>query len=161
MPTHAGHRRAASRGDLLSRLHLDSSGRRLAGRWSDAWQFLEGSHQPDLGVVPPGCQLGDAALEMPGLLCQLIDQRSVDAADAGLDDLYRGWQAVAAIAVQDITQRAQQLPRLASYSLPGSLPSLTLAQRLYGDAARADELVALNNVPHAAFMPRSGQRLIP
>ena len=106
-------------------------------------------------------QSADAAALALTIILQLVDQRSVDAADAGLDDLYRGWQAVAAIAVQDITQRAQQLPRLASYSLPGSLPSLTLAQRLYGDAARADELVALNNVPHAAFMPRSGQRLIP
>jgi hypothetical protein len=103
----------------------------------------------------------DAASAALGQVQTMIDAQSMAAADAGQDDLYRGWQAVGAIAVADLTQRAQQLPRLARYSLPGSLPSLVLAQRLYGDAGRADELVGLNDTPHPAFMARTGYQLVP
>jgi hypothetical protein len=103
----------------------------------------------------------NAAAAALAKVLELIDARCVAAADAGLDDLYRGWQAVGAIAVRDLTERAQQLPRLATYTMPGSLSSLVLAQQLYGGASRADELVALNDVPHPAFMPRSGLQLIP
>ena len=91
----------------------------------------------------------------------MIDARAEAAADAGLDELYLGWQAIGAMAVQDVTQRAQQLPRLARYSLPGSLPSLALAQLLHHDAGRAEELEALNDAPHPAFMPRAGYQLVP
>jgi DNA circularisation protein N-terminus len=101
----------------------------------------------------------DAATAALAQVLDLVDARSQAAADLGLDDLYRGWQAIGAAAVQDLGQRAQQLPRLARYGVPGSLPALALAQLLYQNGARADELIALNAVSHPAFMPRSGYRL--
>jgi prophage DNA circulation protein len=36
---------------------------------------------------------------------------------------------------------------------------LALAYRLYQDATRASELVALNDAPHPLFMPTSGKAL--
>jgi hypothetical protein len=109
-------------------------------------------------IVWPSADAASAAL---GQVLALVDARAEAAADAGLDELYLGWQAIGAMAVQDVTQRAQQLPRLARYSLPGSLPSLALAQLLHHDAGRAEELEALNDAPHPAFMPRAGYKLVP
>ena len=37
--------------------------------------------------------------------------------------------------------------------------SLTLGQRLYGDAGRADELVAENEIVHPLFASRAGRAL--
>jgi prophage DNA circulation protein len=91
----------------------------------------------------------------------LIDERTAAAADAGQDDLYHAWQAIGAMAVEDVARRAAQAPRLAPYGLPGDLPSLALAQLLHQDADRAEELEALNDAIHPAFMPRSGLRLVP
>ena len=109
-------------------------------------------------IVWPSADVASAAL---GQVLALVDALAEAAADAGLDELYLGWQAIGAMAVQDVTQRAQQLPLLARYSLPGSLPSLALAQLLHHDAGRAEELEALNDAPHPAFMPRAGYQLVP
>jgi prophage DNA circulation protein len=46
------------------------------------------------------------------------------------------------------------LPRMVSYQLPASLPALTVANLLYGDGARFDELIAENGTVHPAFMQR-------
>lgn len=101
----------------------------------------------------------DAALAARDDLLDLIDARGGAAADAGQDALYAGWRALAAAVHADLTERAAQLPRIASYALPGVLPAVTLAQRLYGGAAQADALVTLNRVPHPLFMPADGRML--
>lgn len=44
---------------------------------------------------------------------------------------------------------------------PVALPSLWWAWRLYGDPARAPELVARNGVPHPSFMPTAFEALRP
>ncbi|WP_298214325.1 DNA circularization N-terminal domain-containing protein [Acidocella sp.] len=76
--------------------------------------------------------------------------------DAGQTDLYRAWNALAAMAVQDMIARAQGLPVLAQYSMPGSFPDVVLAQRLLGDGSQGDALAALNAAIHPLFMPASG-----
>jgi prophage DNA circulation protein len=106
----------------------------------------------------PSAQAASAALSQ---VLSLIDARTVAAADSGLDDLFFAWQAIGAMAVEDVTRRAAQAPSLARYLLPDTLSSLALAQLLYGDAARAEQLEALNDAIHPAFMPRSGYRLAP
>ena len=78
------------------------------------------------------------------------------AAGAGQDDLWRAWQAIMALTMNDMISRAQALPSLASYVLPDPLPSLVLAQRLYQDPTRAALLEQLNDVPHPLFMPAGG-----
>jgi prophage DNA circulation protein len=101
----------------------------------------------------------DAALAARDELLDLIDLRGDAAADAGQDALYAGWRALAAAVQADLTERAAQLPRIGAYALPGVLPAVTLAQRLYGGAAQADALVTLNRVPHPLFMPAAGRML--
>lgn len=101
----------------------------------------------------------DAASAARTQAVALIDVQIEAAAQAGQDDLYRGWRAVQALASIDLITRAQSLPTLAAYALPFSLPSLALAQRFYQDPARSDELEALNDVPHPLFMPFDGVKL--
>jgi prophage DNA circulation protein len=66
---------------------------------------------------------------------------------------------LASVALQDSTLRAQQLPRLVNYTRPRRPAALSLAYRLYQDATRASELVALNDAPHPLFMPMRGKVL--
>ena len=80
-------------------------------------------------------------------------------ADSGDVGTYQAMIALHASVTRDLINRALQLPSLVTYSVPRSLPSLTLAKRLYGDSTRADELVAENKVIHPAFCPASGVAL--
>ena len=66
---------------------------------------------------------------------------------------------VLAAVSNDLLARGASLPRLARYGIGAALPSLALAQRLYTSPAQADALVALNDVPHPAFMPLAGVAL--
>lgn len=89
----------------------------------------------------------------------LCDRQAEAANLAGQDDLYRAWLALTGIAMNDLIQRAQQLPALVGFTTPVSLPGVVLGQIYYQDAARGDEIAALNDVPHPMFMPLSGVRL--
>lgn len=96
--------------------------------------------------------------------CQAVVNGSFDAvaeyaADAGDQETYRALTALHAATTRDLQQRSRPLPRMVSYSLGASMPSLALANRLYGDADRADELQNENRVPHPLFMPREGRAL--
>ena len=92
-------------------------------------------------------------------LLALIDTQALTASAAGYDALCEAWGQLSVAVVTDMTTRAQQLPTLGAYAVSDSLPSLALAQRIYQDATRADELATLNAVPHPLFMPASGQAL--
>lgn len=60
-----------------------------------------------------------------------------------------------AAVVRDITARGAILPRLATISLPATLPALVAAYRAFGDARREAEIVARNPgiVRHPGFVP--------
>lgn len=94
-----------------------------------------------------------------GLLAA-FDAQAQAAADAGLDDLYRGLTALEALAMADMTARAQALPRLERYTHAAALPSDVLAWRLHRDPARMAELEDLNRAQHPLFMPASGLWLV-
>lgn len=94
-------------------------------------------------------------------LLALIDGQIEAAASAGADDLYRGWRALYALAATYMAQVAQQLPAVITYVAGDSYPAPVLAQRLYGSAAGADALFALNDVPSPLFMPATGLALTP
>jgi prophage DNA circulation protein len=69
------------------------------------------------------------------------------------------WRAVlklhAAITMH-LVETARPLPRLLNYHFNLTLPSLMLAQRLYADPSRADELRNENKIVHPAFCLRDG-----
>lgn len=93
-----------------------------------------------------------------GIQAALLARR--DAAGArGADDCYLALGEVLAAVVTDLAARAIALPRLARYGVGAALPSLALAQRLYAGPALADDLVALNDARHPAFMPLAGVAL--
>jgi prophage DNA circulation protein len=101
----------------------------------------------------------DASSTARDRLADLLDARQLAAAAAGQDALFAAWQALASVVLQDLTLRAQQLPQLIGYARPKPPVALALAYRLYQDATRATELVALNDAPHPLFMPTSGKTL--
>ena len=73
------------------------------------------------------------------------------------------WRALLSLhgaVVRDLNARARPLPRIVSFAFANRMPLLTLANRLYGDAGRADELLAENrDTVHPLFMPASGRAL--
>ena len=100
----------------------------------------------------------DAAAARTALLA-MVDRQTQAANLAGADDLYRAWQALGALAINDMIARAQNLPNLVTWTQPSSRPSVVLAQEWYQDATRAEEIAGLNDVPHPMFMPLTGVRL--
>lgn len=82
-----------------------------------------------------------------------------DAADAGDQQAYRDLVALHAAVTRDLGQRARPLPRMVSFSLPRSLPTLVISQRIYSAGDRADEIAAENAVIHPLFAPAQGRAL--
>lgn len=69
------------------------------------------------------------------------------------DDVYQALAALRAAASEDLLIRGGKLPRITRHTSPATLPALVIAHRLYGDASRADEIVARNKVRHPGFVP--------
>ena len=69
------------------------------------------------------------------------------------NDVYASLTAVRAAVVRDLEQRGAQLPRLRSVTLQQPLPALVVAQKLYGDASRADAIISRNRVAHPGRVP--------
>jgi prophage DNA circulation protein len=74
------------------------------------------------------------------------------------DDVYRDMQALRSEVVRGVPSESLRLPSSVEYVPPATLPSLLIAQILYGDANRAEEIVARNNPDHPAFI-RGGRAI--
>jgi len=92
-------------------------------------------------------------------LASLIDGLATSAADGGDDRGFLSWQSYYQSAVDDLTTRAKQAPSTLSFTIGIAMPALALAQRLYQDPSRGDELVARNDAPHPLFVPPAIQAL--
>jgi prophage DNA circulation protein len=88
-----------------------------------------------------------------------LDAEIAIAGDQGQDETYNALRDLRTAVVQDLTARGTSLAALVVVSTPLSLPAPVLAQRLYRDAGRADELVAEANPIHPAFMPTTFKAL--
>lgn len=71
------------------------------------------------------------------------------------EQVYQALTALRVALVRDLTARAVDAPRVSRAVLPATTPALVAAYRIYGDASRADELVARNRrlVRHPGFVP--------
>lgn len=69
------------------------------------------------------------------------------------DDAFDALRALRAGLVRDITARGANLARVVVFTPARTLPALVVAQNVYGDGARAAELVTRNRVRHPAFVP--------
>jgi prophage DNA circulation protein len=81
------------------------------------------------------------------------------AGDAFEDQTYSVLRDLRTAVVTDLRTRGQTLPQLQTATFKASLPSLVVAQMLYQDANRADEIVFEAAPPHPAFCPVSMQVL--
>jgi hypothetical protein len=81
------------------------------------------------------------------------------AADSMDQQTYRALVELHAAVIFFLTETARPLPRMLAWQFMQVMPTLLLAQRLYYDAGRADELREENHIVHPAFSPRVGRAL--
>jgi prophage DNA circulation protein len=95
----------------------------------------------------------DDAATMRNSVVALIDDEIQIAADQGEDDVYSALRVLRQSVVADLDSRGSGLAVIASFSFSSALPALMLANRLYRDSTRSDELVTQADPVHPAFMP--------
>jgi len=75
----------------------------------------------------------------------------------GIDEVdvlvYQSLNALGGAVVNNLATASLQLPRFVSYTLKYPMPSLYIANRIYWDASRSDEIERENKVVHPAFCP--------
>jgi prophage DNA circulation protein len=69
------------------------------------------------------------------------------------DDVYQDLSDLRSAVVADFAATSADLSRIVSWTPPATLPALVIAQILYGDATRADDIVSRNKVAHPGFVP--------
>jgi len=82
-------------------------------------------------------------------LADRLDDLMLSASD---DDVYRSLVDLRTAMVSDLTARGADLARLVSYTPAGTLPALTIAYDLYGDALRDADIVVRNRVAYPGFI---------
>ena len=89
----------------------------------------------------------------------LVDGVATAAADFGDDDSFDALNSLLVQLVADLSSRGATLSPIKAFTFARPLPDAVLAQRLYRDPSRADELVREANPIHPLFMPTSFQAL--
>lgn len=69
------------------------------------------------------------------------------------DDVYFALKDLQAAVVKDIAQTIRKLPEVRGVTVSENTPAVVLAYDLYGDAARADEIVSRNRLRRPGFVP--------
>jgi hypothetical protein len=86
-----------------------------------------------------------------------------DAEETAADEMdqmsYRGLVELHANIIAFLVKSARPLPMMLQFAFYSSMPTLVMANRLYYDASRADELRDENKVVHPAFMLPTGRAL--
>lgn len=101
----------------------------------------------------------DDAADLRTAVCDLLDNEITIAGDEGQDSSYNALRTLRVAVVQDLTARGANLARIVTFTFPSVQPSLTLANRIYRDASREDQLITQVDPIHPAFMPNSFQAL--
>jgi len=93
------------------------------------------------------------AQQVRDLVCAALQVQMDLAGERGDDAVYLQLRELRASVILDLNARGAALPELVQVSMPASLPSLVVAQRLYQDGSREAELVQRVRPVHPAFMP--------
>lgn len=101
----------------------------------------------------------DDAFALLSKVSDALDAVATAAADAGDDASYAALRTLRVEVVADLRARGAGLARVSSFILPAPMPALAIAQRLYRDPDRGDELVGEVDPIHPLFMPTSFQAL--
>lgn len=100
----------------------------------------------------------DAALRI-AQICPALDALSLQASAMGDDASYTTLAACRSAVAADLRARGATLAQVRTFDLPAPVPALALAQRLYRDATRADQLVAQAQPANPLFFPPQFQAL--
>lgn len=95
----------------------------------------------------------DDAVALMGTVAGYLDAEILTAGDAGDDESYAALLGLRQGVVDYLSTAGATLPRLETFQFKAPMPSLVMANRLYGDATRAEELVEQADPIHPAFMP--------
>lgn len=95
----------------------------------------------------------DDAISVRNTVAEALDAEILAAGDAGDDASFVALRELRQTIVDALTAVGSDLAALQDFQFGASLPSLALAQRLYQDAGRSDELVSEAIPIHPAFMP--------
>lgn len=88
-------------------------------------------------------------------LAPALDDLATIAADSGEDQSYAALRRCRGAIVTDLRSSGATLEQVRTFTFGQPLPSLALAQTIYGDADRADQLLAQVDVPNPLFLPSS------
>ena len=97
----------------------------------------------------------DDAVQVQNSVTGLLDAEIDIAGDEGDDATYQALKGLRVAVVGDLKARGGALAPLKTFTFALSLPVLYLAERLYGDASRAAQLLAEADPVHPLFMPMS------
>ena len=95
----------------------------------------------------------DEAQEILNRVCTILEKALLMCADCGDDDSYLALLGQRNYFIKTYTQKFATLSSLIQVNLTKPFPALSVANTLYQDAARSDELVQAANPIHPAFMP--------
>jgi prophage DNA circulation protein len=101
----------------------------------------------------------DDAASMRDQVSALLDAEIDIAGDQGEDDTYEALRTLRAAVVADLNKRGAGLSSIRTFDFAASMPVLVLANRIYRDATRADELTTQIDPIHPAFCPKSFKAL--
>lgn len=101
----------------------------------------------------------DDAVTIRNTVVAFIDSEMLIAGDMGDDATYGSLRNLRQAVVQDLDARGASLAPLEVFAIRDNLPSLVLANRLYQDPTRSDELIGEADPIHPAFMPSSFRAL--
>lgn len=89
----------------------------------------------------------DEAVALRDTVCGLLEADAVVAADAGQDRTAEALNGLRVAVAADLDARGAALSPLRTVTLAQPVPALVAAQRLYGDAKRADGLLRQAGAP--------------
>lgn len=95
----------------------------------------------------------DEATALQNRVCEKLDDALVNVGNRGEDDVYAQLLELRKSFIDAMRIKSGTLASVMQVTVPKTLPSLTLANRLYQDATRSDELIQETNPRHPAFMP--------
>jgi prophage DNA circulation protein len=93
------------------------------------------------------------AVGVRNTVCDALDREIQIAGDQGEDATFNAMRRLRAAVVKDLTARGAGLPEQVGIQSMAPVPAPVLAQKLYHDATRGDELVAVSECAHPAFLP--------
>lgn len=101
----------------------------------------------------------DDAMRLLDTVSDTLDRAMLNAGDNGEDGLYDALIILRSQTVTLLQDRGANLAPMVQARFGASLPALYLANRLYQDAGRSDDLTDMAAPVHPAFMPRTFKAL--